>query len=309
MPDSVAVIVAARDVQETLPALLAALRAQTHAPDEVIVIDDGSTDATAALAEASPVVDRVLRLDGAGPGAARNAGVAAAGAQILAFTDGDCTPTAGWLEAALGAMDGADVVQGAVTPPPGVDVGPFDRTIWVTHPHGLFETANLLVRRAAFEQVGGFKPWLRPRRGKELGEDVWLGYRLRRGGARIAFAPDAVVHHAVFPRGARDYVAERARLRFFPVMTQRIPELRETFLWRRFFMSRRSAAVDAAAAGAVLALVTRRRWPLLAALPWAGLVRADLRRGRRYAAAQVAADAVGMAALAAGSVASRTPVL
>ena len=108
----------------------------------------------------------------------------------------------------------------------------------------LYETANLLVARSWFERVGGFEPWLAPRRSKELAEDVWLGWRIRRAGARVAFAAEAVVEHAVFPGTPASYVAERARLRFFPAIAGRIPELREDFFYRRVFMNRRTAAFD-----------------------------------------------------------------
>jgi hypothetical protein len=144
------------------------------------------------------------------------------------------------------------------------------------------------------------------RGGKELGEDVWLGWRARRAGARTTFAHDALVHHAVFPRGPRGYVAERARLRFFPELARRVPELRDGFLHRRVFLNRRSMLFDAAVAGAVAAAATRRPWPLAAALPYARLVRAD---DPRVAAVKVAADAVGLAAMAAGSARSRSLVV
>jgi glycosyltransferase involved in cell wall biosynthesis len=302
---TVTVVVPARDAAPTIGAALAGLGAQRRAADEVIVVDDGSADATAAIAEASPVVTRVVRTDGAGPGAARNAGAAVATGDVLAFTDADCVPQPGWLEAALGALQDADLVQGRTTPPPGEAVGPFDRSLWVLAPWGLFETANLVVRRALFARLGGFEPWLSPAGGKELAEDVWFGWRAVRAGARTAFCDDAVVHHAVFPRSARAYVAERLRLRYFPVMAARIPELRTTFFHRRLFLTPRSAAFDAAVAGFAVAALARRPWPLLVAVPYARIAR---RRGRALPV-DVAADAVGLAALLAGSVRARSPVL
>ncbi len=311
MAPTVSVIVPARDAAAHLPALLDALAAQRTRPAEVILVDDRSRDGTVALARASAVVDTVVAAAGAGPGAARNAGAAIATGDVLAFTDADCSPTPGWLEAGLQAIAaGADVVQGAVTPPPGAARGPWDRTIWVTRPHGLFETANLLVRRERFAALGGFEPWLRPLGGKELGEDVWLGWRAVRAGARIAFAPDALVHHAVLPRGPRGFVAERVRLRFFPVMTARIPELREAFLHRRFFLSARTLAFDAALGGVVLAARGRRHLGAALAAPYIRAVALDARhRSPQEAAVLVAADAVGACALLAGSAISRTPVL
>jgi len=298
------VIVPVRDGAAHLPALLAALAAQTHAPLEVIVADDGSTDDSVAIAEAAPVVDAVVRSAGRGPGAARNAAAAAARGDVLAFTDADCMPAPRWLEAGLAAMADADLVQGAVAPPRDVAVGPWDRTIRVSTDHGLFETANLLIRRDLFERLGGFEPWLQPSDGKELGEDVWLGWRARRAGARVAFAADALVHHAVFPREPAEFVAERARLRFFPEMAARIPELREGFLFRRYFLSRRSAAFDLALAGALVA--RHRPAAALAVLPYARMLAAD---GPSQAAVRAAADAVGFAALAYGSLRARSAVL
>jgi glycosyltransferase involved in cell wall biosynthesis len=261
------------------------------------VADDASRDATRAIAAAHPVVTRVVDAGGRGPGAARNAAVAASTAPVLAFTDADCAPEPGWLRAGLAALRGAGVVQGRVVP--AGPAGPYDRTLWVTRLSGLFETANLLTTRAAFDAAGGFEPWLAPTRSKELGEDVWLGWRLVRAGARPAFAPEAVVRHAVEPRGPRGYVAERLRARFFPALVARVPELRGAFLTGRAFLSPRSALFDLALAG----LLVRR--PLLVVPYLAALARA----GPRRAPVEAAADAVTCAALVAGSARSRCLVL
>jgi glycosyltransferase involved in cell wall biosynthesis len=302
---TVSVVIPARDAAPTIGATLAGLAAQEHAPDEVIVVDDGSLDGTLELARAAAVVTRVVRGAGDGPGAARNAGAAAASGDVVAFLDADCEPQPRWLSAGLRALADADLVQGRTTPPPGEPIGPYDRTLWVVAPWGLFETANLFVRRELFDSLGGFEPWLSPARSKELAEDVWFGWRAVRSGARTAFCEDALVHHAVFERGARDYVAERLRLRYFPAMAARIPELREAFFWRRVFLTPRSAAFDAALAGVLLAAGSRRAWPLALALPYALIAR----RRRRAWPVDLVADAVGLGALLTGSVRARSPVL
>ena len=309
VPD-VSVVIPARNAAGTLPRTLDALARQSLAAErfEVIVADDGSTDTTRAIAKQAATVDRVVVIADAprGPGAARNAGAVVARAPVLAFTDADCFPESTWLERGLAAIEDRDLVQGAVTPerPP----GPFDRTVWVTGPHGLFETANLLVRRDVFTALGGFPTGLTPGGGKELGEDVLFGWLARRNGARVGFALDAVVAHAVLERGARGFVAERRRLEAFPALAAAVPELRSAAFWRRGFLTKRSAAFDAAALA--LALATRRPGALAAALPYAALVAKDARsRGARYAAASVVADAVGAAALVAGSIRHRSPLL
>lgn len=308
-PPAVSVIVPARNAAATLPALFDALDAlePVDGGHEVVLVDDGSTDGTADLARARGAT--VVPGPAQGPATARNLGARHASAPVLAFTDADCAPAPGWLRAALDAVaDGADMVQGAVRPVEGVPVGPFDKTLWVVAEVGLYESANVIVRRELFERLGGFESWLRPRKGLELGEDVWLGWSARRAGADVRFAQDALVHHAVFPRSARDWVWERARLRFFPHLTRRVPELRDTLLVRRIFLTRRSAAFDLAVAAVLVS--RRRRLALAGVLPYVRLVRADARgRGRRYALAAVAADAVGLVALLAGSARTRSPVL
>ncbi|WP_372790486.1 glycosyltransferase family 2 protein [Paraconexibacter sp.] len=312
------IIVPARNAAATLPALLDALAAldlPAGTNVEVVLADDGSTDGTPDLARAHPLPVHVLTSPGRGPAAARNAAAAQARGDVLAFTDADCAPTPRWLAAGLAALDaGADIVQGVVAPPPGVHVGPFDRTVRVGQPTALYETANLLVRRRTFDDLGGFESWLGTGTQKELGEDAWFGWRAVRSGARPAFCAEAVVHHAVFPGTARSFVAERLRLRFFPALVRRIPELREAFCFRRWFLTSRTARFDLALAGLCGALLGRRRWPLLAALPYlrqvAGLATPwGPRRAPLVAAANVAADAVGAAALGLGSARSRTPLL
>ena len=281
MAADVAVIIPARDAAATLPRTLAALEAQQDAPPfEVHIAHD---------------------VRGDGPAAARNRGVAATTAPLLAFTDADCFPEPDWLARGAAALDHADLVQGAVLPerPP----GPFDRTVSVRHAHGLFETANLLCRRELFVKLGGFEErWLVPEDGKELGEDVLLGWKARRAGAGVTFAPEAVVRHAVFPRSAHAFVAERARLAAFPALADRIPELRSTVFHRRWFLSERSMRFDAALAG----LATGQ--PLLA-VPYLGRVARDARReGGRAAAARAIADAASLGALVRGSARHRCPL-
>ena len=307
------VIVPARDAATTIDATLRGLAAQRGAPEfEVLVVDDGSRDATAAIATAHGA--RVVSGPARGSAHARNAGAAAAGASRLCFLDADCRPTGDWLRTGLAALVAADYVQGATVPDPGADAGPFDRTLSVTRASGLYETANLFVTRDLFDRLGGFESWLAPRGSKELGEDLWFGWRARRTGARMTFDSGAVVHHAVFARGPGGFVAERWRLRFFPAMARRVPELRDVAFHRRWFLTRRSARFDAAAAGLAAAIATRRRWPLLATLPYLGLAAAQARVwGRRrmpvVLVVGVAADAVGLVALLVGSARNRAPLL
>lgn len=312
---AVSVIVPARDAASTLPRTLAGLAAQQlDVAFEVIVVDNGSLDGTAEVAESHPLAPRVIRRRrGEGVGAARNDGVAASRGEALAFVDADCEPTPTWLAAGLLTLSHADLVPGAVRPQPGEPLGPFDRTLWVTREHGLYETANLFVRREWFERLGGFQDWVPDRAGpagRPFGEDVWFAWRARRLGARTAFEPRAVVYHAVFPGTAREFLVEQWRLRRFPALIARVPELREVFAFHHWFLNARSAAFDTAVAGGIAALALRSLIPLAVATPYGILLWRDVRQwGKRRALVMTARDAVGCAALVLGSVQARTPLL
>jgi glycosyltransferase involved in cell wall biosynthesis len=320
---AVSVIVPARDAEATLPATLRALQAQDLGePYEVIVVDDGSRDATAAIARAAGPPVRLLEMEGStGAGSVRNHGAAAARGRVLAFTDADCVPTPGWLRAGVQALEDCDLVQGAVAPDPSAAMGPYDRSLSVTGERGFYESANLFVRRERFAEVGGFEDVIGRAR-RPQGEDALFGWRVRRAGGRTAFCEQALVHHAVFPRGPLGWVLDRMRWRHLPTVVGHVPELRGHLCYRRWFYEHRTAAFDAALAGAGLSVLARRRragrlaslLPLALAWPYARVVaqeaaRLGPRRGAGYLPARVAADAVALASLTAGSAAARSVLL
>jgi GT2 family glycosyltransferase len=317
----VSVVIPASGASATIGRTLSALAAQDLNEDfEVVVALDGPDDGSAALVEDHDRVDAVVPalMGTRGAGAARNRGAARAKGSLLAFTDADCEPEPGWLSHGVACLEHADLVQGAVRPVTGATPGPFDRTVTVDRETGLFETANLLVRRDLFERLGGFEDWLPLRLdaqpdSRPMGEDVWFGWRARRAGARVEFCPRSVVAHAVIRRSARQYVGEHARRVHFPALAGRIPELRYTTFFARYFLDRRTAAFDAAALGLVIAVARRSAWPLMAAAPYAAIAarRFSIRRpgSAKVVAADVAADVVSIAALARGSLRAGTPLI
>jgi glycosyltransferase involved in cell wall biosynthesis len=174
---------------------------------EVLVVDDGSTDETAAVASGAGA--RVLRIGshvsenpGGSPGAARNRGAAAATGDPLIFLDADCAPAPGWLAALLAAHEAGEVVVGgSLDAPPGLPAtARCDHYCGSYHVHpgrpaGYVPNhtpANLSVRREAFLAAGGFAEGSPVADGHE--ELRWQG-RLARRGVRIRFEPAAVVYH------------------------------------------------------------------------------------------------------------------
>jgi GT2 family glycosyltransferase len=118
---------------------------------------------------------------------------------VVAFTDDDCVPAPEWLEAGLkatAASPGA-IVQGRTEPAPWEldSAGPFSRTIDVPGPDPAFQTCNVFYPREVLERVDGFDTQGFGR--SPGGEDSDLAWRAIESGAATAFAPDALVRHAV----------------------------------------------------------------------------------------------------------------
>ncbi|MBN2623302.1 MAG: glycosyltransferase [Acidimicrobiales bacterium] len=112
-PPAVSVVVPTRDRPHQLAGCLAALETQTAPSYEVVVVDDGSADtgAVAAVVAQAPHA-RLVRAAGSGPAAARNRGATAARAPVLCFTDDDCRPAPGWIDAIATGVHGDVAVAG-----------------------------------------------------------------------------------------------------------------------------------------------------------------------------------------------------
>ena len=171
---------------------------------EVIVVDDGSVLPIGdVIASFRPSLDlSVLAMSNGGPGAARNRGAAQARGTYLAFTDDDCIPASGWLQAldrratsVPGAMLGGRTINAlpgnlcSVLSQLVVEVAyacanadPDDARF--------FASNNLVVPADGFRRLGGFDP------GFTTAEDRDLCARWRRRGGRLVYTPEALVCHA-----------------------------------------------------------------------------------------------------------------
>jgi len=218
--DALAVVVVAHNSAAHLPGLIDSLLEQLGPADELVVVDNGSSDGTAALAAGAG--ERVVLIESGvnlGFGAGCHAGARATGAPLLLFLNPDCRPEPGCLEAlraAAAAHPGWGAWQAAVLLPDGninTDggvvhyigigwAGDCDKPV-AAMPPDPYEVAfpsgaALVVRRSVWDELGGLEPsyFL-------YSEDLDLGLRLWLAGHRVGIVPGArVVHGYEFDKGA-----------------------------------------------------------------------------------------------------------
>jgi lipopolysaccharide/colanic/teichoic acid biosynthesis glycosyltransferase/GT2 family glycosyltransferase len=195
------VIIPAYNAAPTIAPCLQALREQTVPWEslEVIVVDDGSTDETAAVAEEAGA--RVVRMVHAGPAAARNAGAGAAHSSLLLFTDADCAPGPRWVESLLQALADAGTAGAKGTyrteqrglVPRFVQQEYEDRYARLERQETIdfVDTYAAAYRRDVFLANEGFDPVFPV----PSVEDQELSFRLARKGYCLRFAPAAWVWH------------------------------------------------------------------------------------------------------------------
>lgn len=220
----ISVVVPAYNAGATIGNCLVALHRQTipHEVYEVIVVDDGSTDGTATLAEQYPV--RVLRSPHQGRGAARNLGAAAARGDSLLFTDADCVPLPDWVEQMDAAFRDPDVAgaKGVYrTRQPGLVARfvqqeyeeKYDRMRQLSV-IDFVDTYSAGYRRDVFEESGGFDTDLARLQDQEL------SFRVAARGYRLVFAPDAAVDHC-HPNSVFKYLWKKLQIGYWKVEVMR----------------------------------------------------------------------------------------
>lgn len=210
-PLRVSLILTLRDEAVSLPALLESIAGQTRAADEIVVVDGGSSDATPAILGAwqSRLPLRVEVVPGANIAAGRNRALELTRGDVVAVTDGGVRLLPNWLARLVAPFEGdgdeagaPDVVAGffrpdattlfeqalaAVTLPDAQEID---------GPGFLPSSRSVAFRRSLFAAGFRYPGWL------DYGEDLVFDLRLRHGGARFHFQPEAVVWFRPRPSAA-----------------------------------------------------------------------------------------------------------
>jgi glycosyltransferase involved in cell wall biosynthesis len=201
--NEVAIVVCTRDRPHLLRGLIPFLVEAQREGAEVVVVDSASRE-TATHDVATEAGLRVVRCDLPGASRARNLGARSTVAPVLAFTDDDCQPRAGWqitlqqavAEGGVGFATGRVLAGGGDGRP--ISLMTDDQAVrWTARDDvaAMGHGANMAVRREAFDAVGGFDELLgagAPLRGAE---DKDLFWRVLRAGWDGVFVPEAVVDH------------------------------------------------------------------------------------------------------------------
>lgn len=196
----ISVVVCSHNGQQTIGDCLAGLRELRYPDFEIIVVDDGSNDATASIVEQYDEF-QLIRTENRGLSSARNTGLAAATGEIVAYLDDDARPDPDWLSyLALTFLTTDHVgVGGPNIPPPGDGLiaecvanapgGPIHVLLSDSEAEHI-PGCNMAFRKANLEAIDGFDPQFRV-----AGDDVDVCWRLQQRGWTLGFSPSAVVWH------------------------------------------------------------------------------------------------------------------
>jgi len=200
-PCAISVVIPTKDRPQLLArcvqGVLAACDA-TRRRCEVLVVDDASTP---PVAEIDDERVHVLRTTGVGPSRARNRGIAAASAPVVAFTDDDVEVDVEWLVQALATLDSSPSAAGVTGRTDSPPFDPLYEHSVFDHDGGSYLTCNVAYRTSALRAVGGFDRQFP----HAAHEDRDLAWRVRASVGEVAYNPAMRVVHPGRPFAARQW--------------------------------------------------------------------------------------------------------
>ncbi len=191
MSDSVAVIIPAYNAARHLRRTIESVLAQTMPATEIIVVDDGSTDDTAAVVRSFPEPVRLIQKPNGGPASARNIGAQQASATWLAFIDADDVWYPDKLACQCAIAELPDVGLIHCLPDHRDEIVPDELTFDLLWERNWIINSSVMLRRDVFQQVGGFDE----ARDLISVEDYNLWLRVAAAGVRIVTCQKVLVHY------------------------------------------------------------------------------------------------------------------
>ena len=250
MSEKVTLVSTVKDAGPHIQGFLASIALQTRAPDEVVIVDGGSTDGTVEILRRAEGIT-LIEEPGANIAGGRNVAIRAATHDLIALSDADCILEPSWLSFLVERLEaGADVAMGFYAPETETFLQRCMSAVNLPDAAELREDRfmpsgrSMAFRRASIEAVGGFPEWL------DIGEDMYVDHRWRELGLDMRLVPEAIVRWRM-----RDTVAET---------------------WTQYFRYARGDAIAgmhaernllrfAVYGGAIAVLLSDRRLPRLAA--------------------------------------------
>ncbi|HEV8572112.1 MAG TPA: glycosyltransferase [Actinomycetota bacterium] len=195
----ISLVATVKDAGEHVGDFLDSVRAQIRPPDEVVIVDGGSSDGTLETLR-SATDFTFIEAPGANIAQGRNIAIRATAHDVIAVSDADCVLGPDWLAHLERAIEnGADVAMGFYRPvarsffevcSAAVSVRDEDE---VDPERFMPSSRSVAFRREAFERAGGYPEWL------EIGEDMYLNHRFRELDARMEFVPRSVAYWRIRP--------------------------------------------------------------------------------------------------------------
>jgi glycosyltransferase involved in cell wall biosynthesis len=224
--DRVSCIVPVYNGEAWLAETIESILAQTHPPFEVIVVDDGSTDGTAARAQAFPPPVRYVRQENAGPAAARNHGIAESRGAFLAFLDADDLWHPDKLSRQIALMNSDPALAYSVTLIQNFWIPELqaEAAAWSEHHRSAavpgYSTSCLLVRRSAMRRVGPFNEALKH------GDAADWFLRARTAGLTERLIPEVLTWRRMHGENRSRELADESRDEFLHFLKRSLDERR-----------------------------------------------------------------------------------